>query len=383
MIYTSRFLFVLLLICFVGSPVPGQDVAEVERFGSVALNPFWKGKEISEPFFFISPNEKELPSGKFLFEPKRIVSVKSATGETEFVEGKDFVVDLEKGTIQLLENTRIPFKTQEEMYPLMTSELPKIGRQAGDKTRGIFFDNEAGYHKLQTLVTYEVDSKLWKVDSNPANSKPLPKTLAKLEAKQEIQIALNGDSISAGYNASKFGNTAPHQPAYGELVALGLQKKYGSKVTFRNYAVSGWNTTRGLQRVREEKLTDQKPDLVIIAYGMNDVFARDAATYKANIKTMIDEYRAANSDTEFVLVATMLGNVEWGMPMEQFDLYRKALLELRGPGIEVADLTTVWSELLKRKSFYDLCGNGVNHPNDFGHGVYAQVIVDLMVGQDR
>jgi hypothetical protein len=35
--------------------------------------------------------------------------------------------------------------------------------------------------------------------------------------------------------------------------------------------------------------------------------------------------------------------------------------------------------LLKRKSFYDLTGNGVNHPNDFGHCVYAQTLLALLI----
>jgi hypothetical protein len=32
---------------------------------------------------------------------------------------------------------------------------------------------------------------------------------------------------------------------------------------------------------------------------------------------------------------------------------------------------------MKKKRFSDLSGNNVNHPNDFSHRVYAQVIVQL------
>jgi acyl-CoA thioesterase-1 len=41
--------------------------------------------------------------------------------------------------------------------------------------------------------------------------------------------------------------------------------------------------------------------------------------------------------------------------------------------------TSVWEEFLKRKKDADLTGNGVNHPNDFGHRVYAQVIAALLL----
>ncbi|MCA9034833.1 MAG: alpha/beta hydrolase [Planctomycetaceae bacterium] len=35
--------------------------------------------------------------------------------------------------------------------------------------------------------------------------------------------------------------------------------------------------------------------------------------------------------------------------------------------------------MLKRKSDHDLTGNGVNHPNDFGHRIYAQVLSSLLL----
>ena len=112
---------------------------------------------------------------------------------------------------------------------------------------------------------------------------------------------------------------------------------------------------------------------------MNDVFARDAAAYQQNVRGIMESIRQASPNTEFLLVASMLVNVEWGMPMEQFPLYRKKLLELCGEGVVLADLTAIWEELLKHKSFYDLTGNGVHHPNDFGHTVYAQVILSLLI----
>jgi hypothetical protein len=65
--------------------------------------------------------------------------------------------------------------------------------------------------------------------------------------------------------------------------------------------------------------------------------------------------------------------------MEQFAIYRDSLKELCGPGVVLADLTSVWGTLLKKKSFYDLTGNGLNHPNDFGHLVYAQAILSQLV----
>ncbi len=40
---------------------------------------------------------------------------------------------------------------------------------------------------------------------------------------------------------------------------------------------------------------------------------------------------------------------------------------LSGDGIAMADVTEVWNRMLQRKLDLDLTGNGLNHPNDFGH----------------
>ena len=42
-------------------------------------------------------------------------------------------------------------------------------------------------------------------------------------------------------------------------------------------------------------------------------------------------------------------------------------------------MTSLWRDLLKTKKFLDLTGNGVNHPNDFGQRLYAQVILDMLI----
>jgi hypothetical protein len=39
--------------------------------------------------------------------------------------------------------------------------------------------------------------------------------------------------------------------------------------------------------------------------------------------------------------------------------------------------------MLKYKRDWDLTGNGVNHPNDFGHRVYAQVLSTLLIPGER
>jgi len=38
--------------------------------------------------------------------------------------------------------------------------------------------------------------------------------------------------------------------------------------------------------------------------------------------------------------------------------------------------------MLRRKRFVDLTGNGVNHPNDYGHALYADVVTAAILGDE-
>ena len=61
-----------------------------------------------------------------------------------------------------------------------------------------------------------------------------------------------------------------------------------------------------------------------------------------------------------------------------FSKYRDELKKLAGEGVALADVTAVWEMMLKNKHDLDLTGNGLNHPNDFGHRLYAQVILSIL-----
>ncbi len=76
----------------------------------------------------------------------------------------------------------------------------------------------------------------------------------------------------------------------------------------------------------------------------------------------------------------MLGNRDWILlKHEVFPQYRDGLASLCKDGIALADMTSVWTEFLEHKRDWDMTGNGVNHPNDFGHRVYAQVLSTLLI----
>ena len=133
------------------------------------------------------------------------------------------------------------------------------------------------------------------------------------------------------------------------------------------------------KKLPDPKLLAEKPHLVVVAYGMNDVGRRHPAWFGEQTKLILDRIKAHDPATEVILVAPMLGHAEWtATPREMFPRYRDELRKLAGPGVALADATAVWERMLRHKHDFDLTGNGLNHPNDFGHRLYAQVILTTL-----
>ncbi len=231
---------------------------------------------------------------------------------------------------------------------------------------------------MQTMVTYRKDSEAWPVSMPSFNADSLPITINKLRDGNPLSIVLLGDSISTGCNASAWGNEAPYQPAYQDLLVEHLRAHYQASVSLNNLSVSGTATPWGITMI--EQVTSHRPDLVILAFGMNDSAGITAEEYGQNIATIIADTRARLPHCEFILIASMLGNRDWTtLHHDVFPKYRDELAAVCEPGIVLADMTSVWAEILKYKKDSDLTGNGVNHPNDFGHRIYAQVLSALLV----
>ena len=51
-----------------------------------------------------------------------------------------------------------------------------------------------------------------------------------------------------------------------------------------------------------------------------------------------------------------------------------------GYKVGVADVTTVNIEMYQRKVYQDITGSNSNHPNDYMHRIYAQVIIQTVFG---
>ena len=333
-----------------------------------------------ESLFFIQRGDGEA-SATTLFPPNDVLSFTSASGHDAYEEGRDYLIDKLSGQVTRLSGSRIPVTTAKELWRSVDPDGSGFMHCRDDPGTFLMCGEDDLFHRRQALITYTHQDGLWRGPVPVWSAAQMPHTWQQLVESKPLTIGLTGDSISEGYNASGFIGVPPYQPPYLPLVAAGLRETYGSPIALHNFAAAGWTADDGLADVA--RVADTNPDLVIVAYGMNDAGYAEAGDFSASIEGIMNQIRRTSPSAEYVLVSPMLPNPDWHYPvMARFKQYRSALTGLCRPGVVLADLTSLWTELMKRKSVYDLTGNGINHPNDFGHRLYAQVILGLFVDRD-
>lgn len=376
MLRTSFFGTVACTVTLLNSLFADEPAKPTWNYSPELLRPFWQGDVVAgESVLFIKDAKTGEARASVLFPVREVLVVRNSVGDVTYEHGKDFVWKPESREIVLPAGSRIPSRTPQELRRPAKSQKYELTHRDGDGE--IFFGGRLEYAEMQTCITYRHAPDLWKSPVPKFDAKALPRSVFKLLNKQPLSIVTLGDSISAGANASALYDAAPYQPAYPELLRRHLEARFRGKVEMTNLAVGGTDTAWGLTQI--EKVVAVQPHLVILAFGMNDSAGRAAKDYQDITKKMIAAIREKLPDCEFVLVASMLGNRDWvRLKHEAFPEYRDALKELCEPGVALADLTSIWKGFLELKQDWDQTGNGVNHPNDFGHRVYVQVIATLL-----
>lgn len=369
-------ILLLMVISFSGA-VAEEPAQPVWSYTPDLLRPFWLGDTvIGESVLFIKDETTGDAKASVLFPIRQVLAVRNSAGDVTYEEGRDYVWKPDSREIVIPGGSRIVSRTPQELRRPAKSQKYELTHRDGNGE--IYFGARLEYADMQTCITYTHAPGQWKYPVPKFDVNALPRTVHRLLNKQPLSIAVLGDSISAGANASALGEGAPFQPAYPELLRRHLEARCQGKVELTNLAVGGTDTNWGLTQI--DKLVEARPHLVILAFGMNDSAGRTANDYQANTKAMIAKIREKLPETEFILVASMLGNRNWiRLRHEAFPEYRDALARLCEPGVALADLTSIWTGFLELKQDWDQTGNGVNHPNDFGHRVYTQVIGALLV----
>ena len=348
------------------------------------LQPFWKSRKIvNETLMFVGKSDV----GVFLYEPEKIISVKNYFLDTVYRENADYKTEGKK-FLRLSE--KIPYWEESDYYSL-TFEHYRIGankeicaRLGGE--RFLKYGEVDTFTKKQLAVSY-VHKDEWDGPIPQGKSDKFVNVIRKLKKGSPCKFLFYGDSISTGCNASgtaQGGNVSPYMPPFPNLICDYLRGKYRSEIELINTSVGGMATKWGLDNI-DERVIAYSPDIVFIAFGMNDP-ATPRAVYKAMVKEMIDKTHKALPDTEIMLVSSILPNNEsdetWFANQCVFHI-DLAELEKEYSFVGLSNVTVMQEHMLKTgKRYRDMTANNINHPNDFGQRLYAQVILTTLLGKD-
>ena len=131
-------------------------------------------------------------------------------------------------------------------------------------------------------------------------------------------------------------------------------------------------------------------DLFVVAFGMNDGGVSDSATKtKSNVKSIIDKMYQKNANAAVMIVSTMTphSGTDWdndkikGQETQLLDL--ASTYQRQGKAVAVAQMNSVSVAVQTRKAFNDYAGNNINHPNDWFYRVYAQTLLQTLIGYEN
>lgn len=279
-------------------------------------------------------------------------------GTISYFEGEDFVVDYDAGTVRRTEGSRVPDFRNNVLFGQETfhqSKFPGYGNE------GFFAFADYAF----------VPPRDW--PQQPAQTKFLRASHAKLAAGGPLTIVAFGDSITAGGDASK-----PEHVFWRRWID-DLRKQYpGANITAVNAATGGDTTANGLERLHTKVIAAQ-PDLVLIGFGMNDHNRRGVPLpqFEQNLGEMVARIRAATA-AEIILFSAFPPNPRWTSGSQRMRDYAAATGRVAGESAcAYADVFNNWQAIATRKKPEDLLANNINHPNDFGHWIYYRVFEEL------
>jgi lysophospholipase L1-like esterase len=274
--------------------------------------------------------------------------------EIVYVEGRDYIVDYEKGTVARTADSRIPDYSTHCLYGLNDFDHTQFP--------------DCSNHKWYVWAEYQTtNGKPWAQPND--QSRQLAAVRKKLEAGGPFKIVSYGDSITAG------GEASAAELRFTQRFANYLQSKFPqSKIELLDVSIPGYSSQQGIDWFDQKVEPVEKPDLVLVGFGMNDhnKGGPEPENFKNNLIAIVKLIRDRKG-AEVVLFSAFPPKDNWihsSHRMEKFAaVTRQAATE---SNCAYADVYGTWEMVLKRKDQSSLFNNNINHPNDFGHWLYEQ-----------
>ncbi|MBP5738064.1 MAG: hypothetical protein J6X38_03155 [Abditibacteriota bacterium] len=212
----------------------------------------------------------------------------------------------------------------------------------------------------------------------------LAKTMAKIKSGQPVTIVCWGDSVTQG------GNASTPDMVYVKVFERMLKAKFPkADITVINESVGGSSSLNWLRPDKypfqgngfcdfEQRVAVHNPDLVTMEFvndsGYTPEMLDEAYT---DIKARMDRLGA-----EYILITPHFTTPYWmgfddmraAKENRSYVFYALDWAEKNGYGI--ADASSRWAHLGKEGIPYiTLLGNTLNHPNDYGHNIFAEELM--------
>jgi lysophospholipase L1-like esterase len=215
----------------------------------------------------------------------------------------------------------------------------------------------------------------------PVASKLLPKLWAKLHTEKPIRIIAWGDSVTEGGQAS-----APehqYQNFFAELLKLRFPH---AKIQMTTVAWGGrtsdsfLNEPSGSPHNFTEKVLAPHPDLIVMEF-VNDAYMTPEVV-EQKYSALLKQFQEIGA--EWVILTPHFVRPDWmGAASVRVETdprpYVAGLRQFAAKHkVALADASLHWGHLLKEGIPYiTLLSNSINHPNDQGHTIFAEALMDL------
>ncbi len=342
-------------------------------------------------------------------DPESIV-VTSADGSRTFERGTDYVVNADYGQIGNLDG-RLGTPGEGNLRVAFTIALQRIDLvQVGPDGRASLKRGESRYvcpaipsadagcrplagiyvapwkrngaHVVAPEDVYPIDPA---PPVQPVNPDAVADSLAALRSGGTLKVAFIGDSITLGAEAGNWWDAlwTDRNLAYPSRLVVALRQRFPRATVEPIAAFAGGTQTKfGVEKM-EEVVVPADADLVVIAFGANDVsgsVGRGPSTppeqFRENILAMVR--RAKQEGMEVVLVVPMQLNPMHpnGAAARQPE-YRRILLDVaESEGVGCADVYTAWlNQATRGVPPWSQLHNWLNHPGKAGHKLYADVLL--------
>lgn len=372
-------------------PPAAESLFDLDRF----TQKFWEGNTVyHDTICFVEQADGSIVSGSLLYTPTKILTVRSGDLQIEYEEGTDYTISGNR--LVLTKDSRIPVYPRNKYCQPVTGAADDAWLRIDGTDEQLILSMEL--MKYQISVSYTHDGS-WAGVKPTSQMNRLPNTLEKLKNKKNLKIVFYGDSITAGWDASGqdeivtnidtlkpmsvLTSRAPYMPTWAEMVTRKLKNAYGYDNIFKvNKAAGGADSAWG-KRNAAALVNPEKPDLVVVAFGMNEVWVSGSA-FRSNVESILDSIHADNPQAEFLLVSCMLPNRDSISYVDnKLKEQEDALLALQSKrtdlAIGVAPVHSMFLSLEKMgKKYPDYSSNNVLHPNDFAIRLYAQTVLESL-----